>query len=88
MRNWTPGGSDRIQGCEWEKDWEDVQLVCKSLDVPCKMVREHAARPGVLVYLNGELGDMLMIVSPTRLIFLNSTGLVSLSRPSTHGQRA
>jgi tRNA U34 2-thiouridine synthase MnmA/TrmU len=40
MRNWDQrdeSGSDQ-GGCEWEKDWEDVQRVCKQLDVPCKMV--------------------------------------------------
>jgi tRNA-specific 2-thiouridylase len=40
MRNWDThdeSGTDR--GCEWEKDWEDVQRVCKVLDIPCKMVR-------------------------------------------------
>jgi tRNA-specific 2-thiouridylase len=40
MRNWDTrdeAGSDR-HGCEWEKDWEDVQKVCKQLDIPCQMV--------------------------------------------------
>ncbi|TFK63355.1 5-methylaminomethyl-2-thiouridylate-methyltransferase [Pluteus cervinus] len=39
MRNWDTrdeSGTDR--GCEWEKDWEDVQRVCKVLDIPCKMI--------------------------------------------------
>jgi len=39
MRNWDSrdeSGSD--QGCEWEKDWEDVQLVCRALDIPARMV--------------------------------------------------
>ena len=39
MRNWDTrdeSGTDR--GCEWEKDWEDVQRVCKILDIPCRMV--------------------------------------------------
>jgi tRNA-5-taurinomethyluridine 2-sulfurtransferase len=39
MRNWDTrdeSGTDR--GCEWEKDWEDVQRVCKILDIPCEMV--------------------------------------------------
>ncbi|EAU88908.2 tRNA (5-methylaminomethyl-2-thiouridylate)-methyltransferase [Coprinopsis cinerea okayama7 len=39
MRNWDTrdeSGSDR--GCEWEKDWEDVQRVCKKLDIPCSMI--------------------------------------------------
>lgn len=38
MRNWSSDASDDLQGCEWEKDWEDVQRVCKMLDVPCSMV--------------------------------------------------
>ncbi|KAJ7579048.1 tRNA-specific 2-thiouridylase [Mycena floridula] len=39
MRNWDTrdeSGSDK--GCEWEHDWQDVQLVCKALDIPCQMV--------------------------------------------------
>ncbi|KAF9077707.1 tRNA-specific 2-thiouridylase [Rhodocollybia butyracea] len=39
MRNWDTrdeSGSDK--GCEWEKDWEDVQRVCKSLGIPCSMI--------------------------------------------------
>lgn len=39
MRNWDTGdesGTDK--GCEWEKDWEDVQRVCKKLDLPCQMI--------------------------------------------------
>lgn len=43
MRNWDvrdESGTDKDgKGCEWEKDWEDVQRVCRALDVPCKMVR-------------------------------------------------
>lgn len=48
MRNWDTrdeSGTDR--GCEWEKDWEDVQRVCSMLDIPCKMVdlsREYWTR--------------------------------------------
>lgn len=39
MRNWdTRDESGTDQGCEWEKDWEDVQQVCKQLDIPCEMV--------------------------------------------------
>ena len=41
MRNWDTrdeyGTSDK--GCEWEKDWEDVQRVCNVLDIPVTMVR-------------------------------------------------
>jgi tRNA U34 2-thiouridine synthase MnmA/TrmU len=42
MRNWdTRDESGTDVGCEWEKDWEDVQRVCRKLDIPCRMVREH-----------------------------------------------
>lgn len=40
MRNWDmrdESGSD--DGCEWKKDWEDVQRVCQMFDIPVKMVR-------------------------------------------------
>lgn len=41
MRNWdTRDESGTDKGCEWEKDWEDVQLVCKKLDIPCQLVSE------------------------------------------------
>ncbi|KAJ6576715.1 tRNA-specific 2-thiouridylase [Mycena vulgaris] len=40
MRNWDTrdeyGNTDK--GCEWEKDLEDVQKVCKVLDIPCQMI--------------------------------------------------
>ncbi|KAF9519791.1 hypothetical protein BS47DRAFT_1370574 [Hydnum rufescens UP504] len=39
MRNWDRRdelASDT--GCEWEKDWEDVQRVCRHLDIPCEMI--------------------------------------------------
>lgn len=39
MRNWdTRDESGSDIGCEWEKDWEDVQRVCKLLDIPCELV--------------------------------------------------
>lgn len=39
MRNWdTRDERASDTGCEWEKDWHDVQRVCKLLDIPCKMV--------------------------------------------------
>ena len=39
MRNWdTRDESGTDTGCEWEKDWQDVQLVCKKLDLPCELV--------------------------------------------------
>jgi tRNA-specific 2-thiouridylase len=39
MRNWdTRDESGSDLGCEWEKDWDDVQKVCQKLDIPCKLV--------------------------------------------------
>lgn len=39
MRNWdTRDESGTDDGCEWKKDWQDVQRVCKLLDIPCQMV--------------------------------------------------
>lgn len=35
MRNWdTRDESGTDKGCEWEKDWEDVQRVCRMIDLP------------------------------------------------------
>lgn len=43
MRNWDmrdeSGSND---GCEWKKDWEDVQRVCRMLDIPVKLVRSRS----------------------------------------------
>ncbi|KAG7096558.1 hypothetical protein E1B28_003980 [Marasmius oreades] len=39
MRNWDTRdeyGTD--QGCQWERDWQDVERVCRSLGIPCKMI--------------------------------------------------
>jgi tRNA U34 2-thiouridine synthase MnmA/TrmU len=39
MRNWDTRDEHATDvGCEWEKDWEDVQRVCQVLGVQCKMV--------------------------------------------------
>ncbi|KAJ2930700.1 hypothetical protein H1R20_g6394, partial [Candolleomyces eurysporus] len=39
MRNWdTRDESGTDKGCEWEKDWEDVQRVCRKLDIPVSMI--------------------------------------------------
>lgn len=39
MRNWdTRDESGTDSGCEWKKDYADVQNVCKLLDIPCKLV--------------------------------------------------
>ena len=40
MRNWdTRDESGTDSGCEWKKDWSDVQRVCAHLDIPVRMVR-------------------------------------------------
>ncbi|KAI0807834.1 5-methylaminomethyl-2-thiouridylate-methyltransferase [Fomes fomentarius] len=48
MRNWdTRDESGTDQGCEWEKDWEDVQQVCRTLGIRCEMIdlsREYWTR--------------------------------------------
>lgn len=45
MRNWdTRDESGSDDGCEWKKDWEDVQRVCRMLDIPVKMVRSCSSR--------------------------------------------
>ncbi|KAH8106930.1 5-methylaminomethyl-2-thiouridylate-methyltransferase [Cristinia sonorae] len=48
MRNWdTRDESGTDKGCEWEKDWEDVQKVCQIMDIPCIMIdlsREYWTR--------------------------------------------
>jgi len=52
MRNWdTRDESGTNRGCEWEQDWEDVQKVCRVLDIPCDLVRNtpHA----VFLFLKG-----------------------------------
>ncbi|PPQ88868.1 hypothetical protein CVT25_009062 [Psilocybe cyanescens] len=39
MRNWdTRDESGTDKGCEWEKDWEDVQVVCRKLGLPCELI--------------------------------------------------
>ncbi|KAI0345116.1 5-methylaminomethyl-2-thiouridylate-methyltransferase [Trametopsis cervina] len=48
MRNWdTRDESGTDDGCEWKKDWADVQRVCKALDIPVRLVdlsREYWTR--------------------------------------------
>ncbi|KAI0693356.1 tRNA-specific 2-thiouridylase [Cytidiella melzeri] len=48
MCNWdTRDESGTDNGCEWKKDWSDVQRVCKHLDIPVEMVdlsREYWTR--------------------------------------------
>ncbi|OCH93829.1 tRNA 5-methylaminomethyl-2-thiouridylate-methyltransferase [Obba rivulosa] len=61
MRNWdTRDESATDSGCEWKKDWEDVQRVCKMLDIPCKLIdlsREYWTRvfePCLRLWEKGE----------------------------------
>ncbi|ETW86243.1 hypothetical protein HETIRDRAFT_311357 [Heterobasidion irregulare TC 32-1] len=61
MRNWdTRDESGTDKGCEWEKDWEDVQRVCEKLDIPCQMVdcsREYWLRvfePSLKAWESGD----------------------------------
>ncbi|KAI0053929.1 tRNA methyltransferase [Auriscalpium vulgare] len=61
MRNWdTRDESGTDTGCEWEKDWEDVQRVCRTLDIPCRMVdlsRDYWTRVFEPALKAWELGD-------------------------------
>ena len=79
MRNWdTRDESGTDVGCDWEKDWEDVQRVCGKLDIPCQMVREsHRFDP--------------LALTPRRTFrstCQESIGSEYLSLPSGHGRRA
>ncbi|KAJ7285187.1 tRNA-specific 2-thiouridylase [Mycena rebaudengoi] len=40
MRNWDTRDEygDSNKGCEWEKDWDDVQKACKVFDIPCQLI--------------------------------------------------
>ncbi|KAJ7476089.1 tRNA-specific 2-thiouridylase [Mycena latifolia] len=39
MRNWDTRDEHAADtGCEWERDWEDVQLVCRAFGIPCQMI--------------------------------------------------
>ena len=68
MRNWdTRDESGTDDGCEWKKDWEDVQRVCQMLGLKCEMVRGY----NILV--------RICLCYDTRLISRANTGLVFLS---------
>ncbi len=55
MRNWdTRDESGTDSGCEWKKDWEDVQRVCRRLGLKCEMVSFQGIY--VLLYLMSTLG--------------------------------
>ena len=73
MRNWDTrdeSGTDR--GCEWEQDWEDVQRVCRVLNLPCDLVRST---------------PRLVILSPKNFRWTSRkhTGTMSSSLPWTDG---
>ncbi|KAJ7707512.1 5-methylaminomethyl-2-thiouridylate-methyltransferase [Mycena rosella] len=40
MRNWDTRDehADADAGCEWERDWADVQRVCRAFGIPCQMI--------------------------------------------------
>lgn len=62
MRNWDTSdesGSDK-DGCKWKADWNDVQKVCKILNIPCRLVdlsREYWNRiflPSLNIWESGQ----------------------------------
>ncbi|KAI0311801.1 tRNA-specific 2-thiouridylase [Amylostereum chailletii] len=61
MRNWdTRDESGTDKGCEWEKDWEDVQRVCRKFDIPHRMIdlsREYWLRVFEPSLKSWEMGD-------------------------------
>ncbi|KAG6376402.1 tRNA-specific 2-thiouridylase [Boletus reticuloceps] len=83
MRNWDArdeSGSD--DGCEWKKDWEDVQRVCRMLDIPVKM-DTMLARPGTQVIVSLDRVPMLrkpLDSTKDQTYYLSSISENSLSR--------
>jgi hypothetical protein len=78
MRNWdTRDEYASDKGCEWEKDWQDVQLVCRKLGIPCELVRRYFS---IFICLSERFHH--------RLIFRENTGTVSLSHPCGSGNLA
>lgn len=78
MRNWDTrdeSGTDR--GCEWEKDWEDVQIVCKKIGIPCELVK---AADWMKTFLKPD--------PFVRSTFLGSIGPKSLSQRCINGSLA
>lgn len=60
MRNWdTRDESGTENGCEWKKDWADVQRVCRMLDIPCKMVRFVVVILSLFLLLTNGLGRLV-----------------------------
>ena len=68
MRNWdTRDESGTDKGCEWERDWQDVQLVCKKLDLPCELV--------CVVFFLASLRSLPSFFILFRLIYHGNTGI-------------
>lgn len=77
MRNWdTRDEFANDKGCEWEKDWEDVQRVCKQLDIPCELV---LALDILFLQIINDLRP--------RLIYPSNTGTVFSSPRCATGKR-
>ena len=65
------------KGCEWEKDWQDVQVVCRKLGIPCELVRRYSH---MFSCISERFRD--------RLISPENIGTVSLSHPCDSGSLA
>ncbi|KAF8121668.1 tRNA methyl transferase-domain-containing protein [Boletus edulis] len=70
MRNWdTRDESGSDDGCEWKKDWEDVQRVCRMLDIPVKMI--DLSREYWLRVFEPSLRDWASGLSPNPDVWCN-----------------
>ncbi|KAN0077026.1 tRNA-specific 2-thiouridylase [Tylopilus felleus] len=70
MRNWdTRDESGSDDGCEWKKDWEDVQRVCRMLDIPVKMI--DLSREYWLRVFEPSLRDWALGLSPNPDVWCN-----------------
>ena len=79
MRNWdTRDESGTDHGCEWKKDYADVQNVCKLLDIPCRLVS-----PVLYDKFNRTLSSR---DCSSRSICRESIGSASLNHLSLHGK--
>ena len=75
MRNWdTRDEYASDKGCEWEKDWQDVQVVCRKLGIPCKLVCRY-----------DHIFSCTSERFQHRLISPENIGTVSLSHPCGSG---
>ena len=78
MRNWdTRDEYASDKGCEWEKDWQDVQVVCRKLGIPCELVRRYS-----------RIFSCISERFRHRLISPENIGTVSLSHPYGSGSLA